>query len=344
VIKPTKTRPPDHPGRLGVIFLLFAAFIIPHVYGGDFRAITLSTIKSRPLAMGGAFMSVEDQLAAIDFNPATLMLHSSTHYSRFAVYFNPLGPVSMLTNREKRLGWETYLGWIIRGAAFSFGRFRFGFILGEENLRYSEGQKGSDFLNAEAYDGNNNSSFAVSVALAARVSLGIAGELFVREHNGVRKIFLGYRYGVLLKARNTLNIGLCFIDFPNEYREDRMALERLADETLNIGLSYSLYNYAKISLDIRNVSDDGKGAIREPHIGIEVTPTRHLALRGGYFLQIGEDSATYSLGIGLFDWSVLFTDERATIPATYGLNAAFLYQREKGSETMYFMLTLLARI
>jgi len=328
-----------------VLYMLFCTGLATvSVRGGDFRGITMSTIKTRPLSLGGAFISVEDQLAAIDFNPAAFRLHTSMNYSRFAVYFNPLGPALMVKNKQAQLGWETYVAWVIRGAALSVGRFRFGFVLGEENLNSTAHLKRSNLLDAAGYDGNNNSSIAVSVALASRVSLGIAGEFFVRERNGRRRVLMGYRYGVLLKARNTLNIGLCFIDFPNEYKEDRMAYERLADETLNIGLSYTIRKFAMISLDIRNVSDEGKGAIREPHIGLEFTPIHHLTIRGGYFLQIGEDSATYSLGVGIFDWNALFSEERSTDPPSYGLNAAFLYQKDKGAETYTYMVTLLARL
>ncbi len=309
-----------------------------------FRHVSISTIKARPLGMGGAFVSIEDDLAALDFNPAAFMLHSSLRANRFAVFMNPLGPALIAANWNQHAPWETLLGWIVRGAAISIDRFRFGFLLGEEVLSNTDHLERSGFLDASGILEQKNSSVGISVALASRVSLGVAAELFQRLSEGKRIVRMGYRYGILFKARHSLNIGLCFIDFPNHYQEDRMPLERLADETLNIGISYVPVKQLALSLDFRNVSDDGKGAVREPHVGVEVTPWKHVTLRGGFFSQIGENSETYSVGFGLFNWNTLFSEERGFSHPLFCVNAAFLWQQNKGLDYRYFVMTLLARL
>ena len=53
------------------------------------RFVTLSHVKARPLAMGGAFTAVEGDLAAINFNPAAFSLFEVKKPKRFTFFFEP---------------------------------------------------------------------------------------------------------------------------------------------------------------------------------------------------------------------------------------------------------------
>ena len=313
------------------------------VYGQN-RFVTLSTVKARPLAMGGAFLSVEDDLAALDFNPAGFSMNALNRKAQVSVFFNPLGPMMLLENRERVSVWDVSLGWIVRGIAFSVGGLHFGALLGEEVIADDDRLMRSCLWDGTGYSGQRNMGLGVSLSLASRVSLGIAGDLFVREEGGRRKYELGYRYGIIVKTRNNLDVGLCFIDFPKEYRGDRMALERLADETLNIGVSYAPWEVLTLALDVRNVSDEGKGAVREPHVGFEVTPWHHLALRGGYYRDWKEKSDTYSAGLGLFDWNLTLSENRRFSHATFAVNTTVVWQKVGGLVNRWFFLSCVLRI
>jgi hypothetical protein len=311
---------------------------------GQDRFVTLSTVKARPLAMGGAFLSVEDDLAALDFNPAGFSMNTLSSKAQVSVFFNPLGPILLLENRNKVSVWDVSLGWVVRGIAFSVGSLHIGVLLGEEVIADNDRLMRSCLWDGTGYSGQRNMGFGVSLSLASRVSLGIAGDLFVREEGGRKKFESGYRYGIIVKTRSNLDVGLCFVDFPKEYRGDRMALERLADETLNIGVSYAPWKALTLALDVRNVSDEGKGVVREPHVGFEVTPWHHLTLRGGYYSDWKEKRDTYSAGLGLFDWNSMLPEHRRFSHATFAVNTTVVWQRAGGIVNRWFFLSCVLRI
>jgi len=294
--------------------------------------------------MGGAFVSVEDNLASLDFNPAAFSLVASPRKVHFSILFNPLGPILIRENWGETSGWSGPWEWLIRGVALSVGRVNFGVLWGEENLTDEGRLERTCLFDGTGYEGQKNTSFGFSLALAPRVSLGMAGEVFVREENEKKMWELGYRYGIVLKPRNDLNVGLCFVDFPQAYKGDRMTLERLADETLNIGVSYTPWRVVTLALDVRNVSDDGKGAVREPHVGVEIFPFQHLALRGGYYRGKGGEIETFSVGVGLFDWNSVLPENRRFSHPTFVLDTALLWQSEGGVESRWFFLSCLLRI
>lgn len=326
---------------LSIVFLLS---VLGKGLCGQYHFVTLSTVKARPLAMGGAFVSIKDNLASLDFNPAAFSLSSLPEKVHFSVFFNPLGVFMVAGNWGGASGWKGPWEWLIRGATLSVGRLNFGVLCGEEALSDKERLERTCIFDGAGYEGQKNTSFGFSLVLAPKVSLGMAGEVFTRQENNDKKRKLGYRYGILLKPRNDLNVGLCFVDFPKAYDTDRMTLERLSDETLNIGVSYTPWKALTLALDIRNVSDEGKGAVREPHMGVEVLPYRHVSLRGGYYRQKGGESETLSVGIGLFDWNSVLPKGLRLSYATFGLNMALLWQREKDVERRWFFLSLVLRI
>ena len=61
---------------------------------------TLSNQNARPLALGGAFFSVEDDIASINYNPGTVSLYSINKVNKFTFFFNPVLPLVSIKNHE----------------------------------------------------------------------------------------------------------------------------------------------------------------------------------------------------------------------------------------------------
>jgi hypothetical protein len=311
---------------------------------GETRWVTLSTLKTRTVAMGGAFVSVKDGLATLDYNPAAFALAPSAQPVQCAVYLNPMAPLIMRENCSQKMDWDVQLGWLLYGAGVSVSGLTIGFIWGEEVLSDKNRLERSHFFDAAGYENQRNASFGISLQLAPRVSLGLAGEVFIREKDGDNRWRMGYRYGVILKPKNNLNVGLCFVDFPNEYKEDRMNLDRLVDETLNIGVCYSPWRFLRMALDVRNVSDEGKGAAREPHVGIEVTSIERFSFRVGYFRKIDEKRDVYSLGLGFKTLKSDQSVERIFFNPAFGFDTSLIWDWEGGQRNRWFFITCMLSI
>ena len=294
--------------------------------------------------MGGAFVTISDDLAALDFNPAGFSVLTSQEGIGISAFFNPMGPALLIENSDRVSAWDTSLGWIIKGIAIRLGRIQLGVLLGDESLGNKDRLVRSRFLGGDGYIDHRNTSFGFSLALAERVSLGMAGELYQRRVNSETVFSLRYRYGLIVKPRANISVGICFIDLPEDFQEDRLALERLADETLNVGISYSPARFLTLVLDVRNVSDEGKGAALEPHAGLEIIPLRHIAIRGGYYREWDAGVDAYSVGLGFFDWNVLFPERRRFLHPSFALNAAMVWQMSNRETTRWFLLSMLVRI
>ena len=149
---------------------------------------------------------------------------------------------------------------------------------------------------------------------------------------------------MILQPRSNLTFGLCYFDFPNDYEKDRMVLERIGDETLNIGVSYSPWKLLTLILDVRNVSDEGKGAVREPHMGIEIIPIKHVTFRGGHYRDREKNENTFSLGMGFLNWNSILPKERSFMHPTFSLNTTVLWQRNDQLINRWFLLSCIMRI
>lgn len=302
------------------------------------RLVTISSIKTRSLAMGGASVTMKDELAALDFNPAGFQTGQISQEIDFSIFFNLLGPIIMYQNKDNYSDWTVPFGWFVRGTSFSVGRIHLGILLNEEAVFDTVRLEKSSIFDATGYEGQRNTSFGLSFDLAPKVSLGIAGDIFIRD-NIKKEIKLGHRYGVILKPRNNFSVGLCYINFPNDYPNDRLMLEGLADETLNIGVSYSPWPLMTLAIDVRNVSDEGQGADEEPRIGIELLPLQYIALRGGYFRSRISQGETFSLGVGLFNPSNRSVNEYQFLPFKVDVNATLIWQNEIYHINRWFLLS-----
>jgi len=250
--------------------------------------------------MGGAFTAVQDGFAAWEFNPAGagFYVEGQSKSFDFTLYFNVMGPGILLENKSQLKDGLFFLGTLVKGFTAQVGPFSIGGVFGEELLTDHSHLKRPRILSSGSYLDQRNSSLGVALGLGGRVSIGVSAEVFKRPGDHRDKYKIGYRYGVQVKTRSDIDIGLFFCDLPADAEYDRLPIERFADETLNLGVAYHPSRWMTLSLDIRNVSDENKSALREPHAGLELKPVNFLSLRGGYFRD-KEKTNWLSGGIGL---------------------------------------------
>ncbi|MDM7926924.1 MAG: hypothetical protein QUS35_13030 [bacterium] len=305
---------------------------------GDLRTSVLNTFKTRPLAMGGAFASVEDDLSALDFNPAAYRLGEGPEEIRVHAFLNPAGPVLLLANASRIDSWIPALSGVVQGVGCALGRFHGGIAFAGEMPAVRDRSKSPGFFDATDFGRDSNTDFGFSFHLAPKVSLGAAGEMAVRE-GAWRRARFGYRYGLLLRPRADLSFGMCYFDSPKGNAADRVPLERLADATLNIGAAYAPAGWLRLALDVRNVSDEGKEVVREPHVGLEIVPFRHLALESGYFRIRGDGGETFSAGLCLLDQHAWIRPDRPHAGPRWVLRSALVESRGPAGRSRWVFLT-----
>jgi hypothetical protein len=308
------------------------------VRADDTRKVTLSTVKCRSIAMGGAFTSVRDDLSSLDFNPATFTLENSVDESVLHVFLNPLGPLLLLKNADELKTWTSAPAYLFQGVAISLRRIQIGLSFGTETLSDSGRLSRVDWFNGKDFQRNSHSSLGFSFTLAPRVSLGLAGEMSIREGQW-KKARFGYRYGLQIYPRENLSVGMFYIDFPRTFEKERLVLERLDDATLNVGIAYSPFSWSRLACDIRNVSDDGRDVVREPHFGLEIAPWRHLSVETGYYRIWNRGADVYSVGIGILDQHAWIQSGRRYPFPRLVLRSAFVLERDDAGSTGWFFLS-----
>lgn len=313
---------------------------------------TLSTIKARPLAIGGAYTSVEDDIVSASYNPATLSLYQFSKDHRFTVYLNPVAPTTLYyeyfknehNNERKQEELYKSAALLIKSLVFTGKSIDVALIFNEQIIdkQYLFNQK-KFFQNCDLWE-NSYHTLVTRIKLADRVSLGASGSYHVKKINDEIKRGWGFSYGILLKPSTRMNVGLAFVDFPNDMSEIRVPLERMADQTMNIGISYKPTSSTTLSFDLRNLTEDKRKGVREAHLGFEQNILSILSIRGGYFKERFADVHTFSGGIGLIDSNLMFADDNHFNHSQFILNYSFVYQQNKYQFFRWHVLSLLIRI
>jgi hypothetical protein len=322
---------------------ILAVLVVPSVFAESFRWVTLSTTRTRALALGGACMAVEDDLGALNYNPATYAWLSPVRNSQVSIFFNAVGPAAMFQNPEIAKNTDVWLGWLVKGFAAGFGRLQAGLVFGEQSIRTVAETPPEDFFDGSSYRSVRTTLFGLSMALASNVSLGVGGEVLMREGESMRNWRVGYRYGLLIRMKYRVSVGLCFIDQPKGFDRERNPLDRLVDETLNVGIAFHPWSWVNLSVDVRNVSDESKGMAREPHAGIEVIPWRHISMRGGCSRNWENDTNAYSFGLGILDWNQVITPDRRFIHPTFAVQASAVFEEDAAGMQKWVLLTCVLR-
>jgi len=297
---------------------------------------TLNHSKARPLAMGGAFTAIEDDIAAIAYNPAALSLYKVEKPARFTFFLNPVSPVLAALNKDDLYTGEgstvddalLTLGLLVKAATFSLGALHLAVVLGEEGLNLPVTVMRDEPVQLSGFRQNHTHSFAGKVNLGGRVYLGGAANLFyesrpdspLQRHSG-----WGISYGVILKAEKGLMFGVSYVNMPDSLQSFRIPFERLVDEAVNVGISYRLFKGTLLSLDVRNLGEEQNMAVREFHFGVEQVFLSHVALRAGFY-RLDSDRNVFSAGIGLFDGNSVFRRDNHFMHNNFWLNYAFVYE------------------
>ena len=335
---------------------LFLLFVLISIYNNVFgqsrqQFYTLSTIWARPMGMGGAFMAVEDNLAALVYNPANFALYREPRTHRFTVFFNPIGAVAALYRPEHLYGRRelrvneiaTALELLIRGIAFSHNPFEFAALIGEESPLPAFADR-PDFLNTQHYGANQYSLLAGRARFAERVSIGgTVGIYYANSANG-RRWGVGWSYGVTLLSSSNIRIGVSYWSFPSDMAEYRLQPERLVDDAINLGVAYKTPFGLLMALDIRNLGEEARSPVREIHVGLEQNFFSWIVLRGGYFRDRIDRYNIVTAGVGLINQNLWRPPRLQLQEPDWALNYAVMFEKQGLEKTYYHALTFLIRL
>ena len=195
-----------------LIYIFFGIFFCSYIslYAQKHRYVTFSTVNARPVGMGGAFVSIEDDLPAINYNPACFQLFRTSNRPKWTFFLNPIPP-ALIFNHPEDFDVEQNsitgkltksLALFLKGLAFSYSVVNIGFLSSEELVDY-ENEKGEGleelFKDYKNFNDNHYYSVALSLNLSRNLSLGVTGNLFSLERTVKGSQKIGASYGILLK-------------------------------------------------------------------------------------------------------------------------------------------------
>lgn len=323
-----------------VILFFVSVNIVSFSYADNY--FIFNSLKAKPIALGGAYLSLRGDITTLDYNPASFSLCPINGNMNFSVFFNPAAIPVISSNYNDFKALDVPMGLLLHGIGFYYKKVNIGIVIGEELLTNVSRLKANKITELSDYTVNRKSSICFSLELAPRVSIGIAGDYFYHRVGNKNVINFGYRYGIWIKTLKKICLGLCFIDLPQKFKEDRLVLDRFDDETLNIGFSYAPNDFCQIALDIRNVSEDRKAATGEPHLGINLIPWKHLSLQGGFFEE--NNSKVFSFGFGFFNENSLFSERKRFKHKNFILNMAVVWKKNSIITDRWLILSSIIRI
>lgn len=306
---------------------------------------SVSTVAPRPLAMGGAFLAVEDEIAALAWNPAALRTPLCSRSGTFRFHANILGgpavaretgllkgvetrPFADLPGHEKLL---VAAGSVLKSVTFGRGGFSAGVLLLEEQLDPSRLARSRGLADAE----DLLDAYYVNVAFAfvfdPRVSIGASGTVFYGwDEAGERLTGAGRSYGALLKPNDSVRVGLTYFDCASGFAHYRRAIEGLGPRTVNAGLSYRPHESLLLAFDLRDLAEKHEDTGLEPRVGVEWDPWGRFALRGGAYREDGGDSHVVTVGLGVIPMVGCWEGGDRSRSDAFVLNYAALLRSDSG--------------
>ena len=314
--------------------------------------VALSSVKARPLAMGGAFTSIRDDLSAMDYNPAAFDLYQSEKIFRLTVFFNPVAPVVVAKDHRRlsvssRSNWTDAfisLGSLVKAVTFSMNSFTAGFLFAEQSLGTTLTRKDRRVLSADGFLDHHSNSAVVNLRLAERVSIALATSLYYQTEGQKRQWGLGSSYGVLLKTARKVRVGVAYIDLPKKMPDYRATGERILDETVNFGVSYEPDTRTLLSADIRNLTEEERRITREVHLGAERVLFSQVALRVGYYRKKIDRKNVFSCGLGLMDGNHWVEQGNQFGHPNFCFNYAFVYDSGPDGPQRWHFASLIIRM
>jgi len=274
---------------------------------------SVSTVSPRPMAMGGAFMAVDDELAAMAWNPAGFMPPQCGSGADFRIHLNILGAPAIARETGLLAGEESEpfaslpaieklsvaLGAIAKGVTFRTGGVAVGVLLLEEHLDPDGLADAQGLADASDLLSAYYTTFAFAFQLAPSVVIGGSEIIFSGwDVSGKRKNGTGRAYGALLRPNGKVTVGLTYLDLPGDFDHYRLAVEGLGARTMNAGLAYRPLDELLLTFDLRDLSEKHAETSLEPRVGLEWNLWGKGAVRAGAFREDGGETNVLSLGIG----------------------------------------------
>jgi len=284
--------------------------------GTSTNFLTVGTSRTRPLAMGSAYNSIQDDFTSGFYNPSAFKVNPTQDERPYRFFLKPVSPIVAFYDYDKynrdfekddklTLNEGLYAAsMIFKGAVLSTEILDMGIGLNEEIILddSSKVSKGRLF-SVEGISKYSFNSFFLNFKISEPVIIGLSGNLYHSRINGKSSYEGGYTAGVLLVPNPKLNVGLVYNKIPDKFSNARTGLEYIENEAISSGISYHPDDKTVISLDIRNLNKEDAVTSREIHTGFERTFFERIALRGGYYRKKTDESNVFSFGIGILpEW------------------------------------------
>ncbi len=313
----------------------------------------MSTIAPRPLGMGGAFVAVRGELAAMAWNPAALKpAHCRTGVS-LRVHANILGgpaviretgllsgvytePFSSLPSGEKLV---VAIGSAVKGMTMRRGGLAVGVLLLEEQLDPVGLEEAKGLSDPSRLLDAYYSTLTVGFTLAPSVSIGLSQLIFSGFDDSGERIYGGGRvYGAMLEPNDRITIGLIYYDVADEFENYRLEIEGLASHTMNAGMTFRPTKSLILAFDLRDLAEKHSDTALEPRIGAEWNLWGRGAVRGGLYREDDGESVVLSLGAGAIPMIACFKGQDALRADSFVLDYAVLLKRGTGPRHLISVL------
>lgn len=313
--------------------------------------VTANTIFARSISMGSAFTAMEAGLENVLYNPAAMGLSQLDRRS-LSFYFNPVGSASAvyyrnnltLRSEKQPSDYLSALGLFARSISFSKPTFQFTLLLSEELPNNPQRSAENEVVTTRGHLDWNYHAAAARVTLAKQVSLGATGYAFqiLSPDNELQRRF-GSSYGILMRPGEKLSAGVSYFNFPQQADTLMFLQHRISHNSINVGIVYRPHHKIRLALDFRNASDGGSESSNEVHTGLEITPTRFFALRGGYFHQNEYKIDTFTAGFGFADFRAYSSQTERFVFSNIILNYGLQVEKRIDDYTLVHYFTFLIR-
>ncbi len=338
-------------GRAPVLTLALALVLVLPVPA--FPVGSVSTVSPRPMAMGGAFMAVDDELAAMAWNPAGFMPQSCGSGVDLRIHLNILGAPAIMRETGLLAGVESEpfaslpaieklsvaLGAVAKGVTVRTGSVAVGVLLLEEHLDPDGLADAQGLADASDLLSAYYTTFAFAFQLAPSVVIG-GSEIILSgwDAPGKRKHGTGRAYGALLRPNEKVTVGLTYLDLPGDFDHYRLAVEGLGSRTMNAGIAYRPLDELLLTFDLRDLSEKHAETSLEPRVGLEWDLWGKGAVRAGAFREDSGESNVLSLGIGSISMAACPRSGRKAGGDSYVLNYTILLKERRAPRHLLSVL------
>lgn len=274
---------------------------------------SVSTVSPRPIGMGGAFMAIEDEVAAIAWNPGAFAPPLCRRVGNFRFHVNVLGAPAIARETGLLTGVETEefaalpavermsvaVGGLLKSVTFRRGGFVCGVLLLEEHLDPCGLAESKGLADAGDLLDAYYSSLCVAFRLDPRVSIGLSETIFTGVGEGGERHFgIGRSYGAVLRPNDKVAVGLAYFDFPTEFTGYRREVEGIAPRTMNAGVAYRPIESLVLSFDLRDLAEKHSDTAFQPRAGLELNLWGKASLRAGAYREEGGSIDVLTAGLG----------------------------------------------